>query len=257
MVAGRRVMLFVLVIAVLAVAAPLTVPARALVTGQSAVTAESETSSAEPSAEATGALSATIVDPTGAVIPGAEVTLTSQSVTGAPAVTATSDSQGMLLVSNLQPGDYAVDVRAKGFGAVKRTHVTIRAGHVQRLTMKLPIEIQEQQVKVNGDELDSNPDSNGSAIVLKGSDLDALPDDPQELQEQLQAIAGANPEGGAQFYVDGFSGGRLPPKAEIKEIRIEPESLFRAVRRDGLGTGGDHHQGRYGPMARQPVYAGE
>lgn len=141
----------------------------------------------------------------------------------------------MLLVSNLQPGDYSVEVRAKGFGAVKRPHITIHAGHVQRLTLKLPLEVQQQEVKVNGNELDSSPDSNGGAIVLKGSDLDALPDDPQELQEQLQAIAGSNPDAGTQFFVDGFSGGRLPPKSEIKEIRINQNPY--SAQYDEMGWG--------------------
>ncbi|HET8636614.1 MAG TPA: carboxypeptidase regulatory-like domain-containing protein, partial [Acidobacteriaceae bacterium] len=215
--AGRRVMLFVLVVAVMAAIAG---PFRTLALGQ---------------AEATGTFAATIVDPTGAVIPGAEVTLTNQSVKGAQAVTATSDGAGLLQVSNLPPGEYTVEVRAKGFSPVTRQHVTIRAGHVERLTLKLPIEVQEQKVEVNGNELDSSPDSNGSAIVLKGSDLDALPDDPQELQEQLQAIAGANPDAGTQFYVDGFSGGRIPPKSEIKEIRINQNPY--SAQYDEMGWG--------------------
>ena len=161
-------------------------------------------------------------------VDGAEVTLTNQSVKGAQAVTATSDGAGLLQVSNLPPGEYTVEARAKGFSAIKRAHVSIRAGRVERLTLKLPIEVQEQKVEVNGNELDSSPDSNGSAIVLKGSDLDALPDDPQELQEQLQAIAGANPDAGTQFYVDGFSGGRIPPKSEIKE-RVQKTEIVAAL----------------------------
>ncbi|MGH9586107.1 MAG: TonB-dependent receptor domain-containing protein, partial [Acidobacteriaceae bacterium] len=150
-------------------------------------------------------------------------------------ITATSDSQGMVTLPNLQPGDYAIDARANGFSTVKRPHVIIRAGQVERLTIKLPIQMQQQQVKVNGDELDSSPDSNGSAIVLKGSALNMLPDDPQELQEELQGIAGVNPEGGTQFFVDGFSGGRLPPKAEIKEVRINQNPY--SAQYDQMGWG--------------------
>ena len=91
--AGRRVMLFVLVFAVLAVMGPFAVSGRALAMGQA------EGNAADP----TGTFAATIVDPTGAVIPGAEVTLTNQSVKGAAGVTATSDGEGLLQVSNLPP----------------------------------------------------------------------------------------------------------------------------------------------------------
>src|SRR6185437_1058935 len=153
-VAGRRLMLFIQVLAVLVITGPSSFSRRPFAMGQSAVASVLEATSAESPAEGTGGLSATIVDPTGAVIPGAIVTLSRQ---GARAATATSDGQGMLLVSNLQPGDYALEVRAKGFSVVKRSHVSIHAGHVQRLTIKLPVEVQQQQVQVNGNELDSSP----------------------------------------------------------------------------------------------------
>jgi len=56
---------------------------------------------------------------------------------------------------------------------------------------------------------------------LKKEDLDALPDDPDDLQADLQALAGpAADRVGIRFYIDGFTGGRLPPKESIREIRI-------------------------------------
>lgn len=182
--------------------------------------------------EVEGSLTGTITDPTGAVIPGATITLTHS---GAATITATSDGQGMFAVTGLAPGEYTIEAQANGFQSVRRTGVMIAAGSAQRITLKLQIQIQQQQVKVNGNELDSSPESNGSAIVLKGSDLDALPDDPQELQEELQGIAGTNPDAGTQFYVDGFSGGQLPPKAEIKEIRINQNPY--SAQYDQMGWG--------------------
>ena len=65
------------------------------------------------------------------------------------------------------------------------------------------------------------PDNNATALVIKGEDLASLPDDPDDLADALQALAGpgAGPNGG-QIYIDGFSGGQLPPKESIREIRI-------------------------------------
>ena len=52
-------------------------------------------------------------------------------------------------------------------------------------------------------------------------DLEALPNDPNALAAALQALAGpTDQEGGAQIKVDGFSGGQIPPKEAIREVRI-------------------------------------
>ena len=82
----------------------------------------------------------------------------------------------------------------------------------------------------------SEAGGNVSAIVLKGKDLDALSDDPDELQSELSALAGpsAGPNGG-QIYIDGFSGGQLPPKSAIREIRINQNPFSAEF--DKLGYG--------------------
>jgi hypothetical protein len=66
--------------------------------------------------------------------------------------------------------------------------------------------------------------------------LDALPDDPSELEAALQALAGpsAGPSGG-QIYIDGFTGGRLPPKEAIREIRINQNPFSAEYDRLGFG----------------------
>ena len=73
-------------------------------------------------------------------------------------------------------------------------------------------------------------------MVLTGKDLDALSDDPDELADDLQALAGpsAGPNGG-QIYIDGFTGGQLPPKSSIREIRINQNPFSSEY--DKLGYG--------------------
>jgi hypothetical protein len=72
-----------------------------------------------------------------------------------------------------------------------------------------------------GPAVNTDPSSNASALILHDEDLQALSDDPEDLQSDLQALAGpsAGPNGGS-IFVDGFSGGELPPKESIREIRI-------------------------------------
>jgi hypothetical protein len=77
-----------------------------------------------------------------------------------------------------------------------------------------PAEITQQiTVEENPNQLSVDPSQNADALLIKGADLDALPDDPDDLQQDLQALAGpsAGPNGG-QIFVDGFSSGRLPPR---------------------------------------------
>ena len=72
--------------------------------------------------------------------------------------------------------------------------------------------------------------------MIKGKDLDALSDDPDELSSELTALAGpaAGPNGG-QIYVDGFTGGQLPPKSSIREIRINQNPFSAQYDRLGYG----------------------
>jgi hypothetical protein len=79
----------------------------------------------------------------------------------------------------------------------------------------------ETTVKVDANTpLSTDTNNNANQQVISGKDLDALPDDPDELAAALQALAGPSmgPNGG-QIFVDGFSGS-LPPKEAIREIRI-------------------------------------
>ena len=182
----------------------------------------------------TGSIAGSVVDPTGAVIPNATITATLAG-SASPAATTTSNGQGSFTLSGLAPGVYIVEAHSPGFSPARPQHVTVQAGKAQHVTLTLPLEVQQQQVVVNANQLDSSPDKNGDAIILKGSDLDALPDDPDELTEQLQAIAGSDPDIGTQFYIDGFSGGRLPPKSAIREIRMNQNPFSAQYDQVGFG----------------------
>jgi hypothetical protein len=61
---------------------------------------------------------------------------------------------------------------------------------------------------------DRRSDAFGS--VLTREQMDALSDDPDEMQRQLMDMAGP----GAIMRIDSFEGGRLPPKSQIKSIRV-------------------------------------
>jgi hypothetical protein len=175
-------------------------------------------------AQSAGSLRGQILDPSGAVVPGAAVTLTQ----GPTVLTVQSGSDGAYLFKGVPAGSYTVGVIVPGFAAFSRTNVVISAGQARQLNVSLTIAVQQQDITVNDQSagVSVNPDENSSALVIKGSDLDALSDDPDELQNELQALAGpaAGPSGG-QIYIDGFTGGQIPPKSSIREIRVNQKPI--------------------------------
>jgi hypothetical protein len=170
-------------------------------------------------AQGGGELRGQVLDPSGAAVPGATVTLT----LGSRVVRARSGQDGIFSFRSVSPGTYSVFVDAAGFAQFSKTDVSILAGRVQQLNVSLTIAVEQQNIQVTDQSsgVSLNPDENSGAIVIKGSDLDALSDDPDELQNELQALAGpaAGPNGG-QIYIDGFTGGQIPPKSSIREIRV-------------------------------------
>ena len=183
----------------------------------------------------TGSLHGNVLDPTGAVVPGADVTLTR----GAQVQHIKSGPQGQYVFRDLEPGTYSISVNATGFAPFSMPEITLAAGASKHLNLNLAIPIEQQQVTVSGEEgptVGTAPTSNTNAIVLKGSALNALSSDPDELANELQALAGpsAGPSGG-QIYIDGFTGGELPPKSAIREIRINRDPFSAEYDRLGYG----------------------
>ena len=184
---------------------------------------------------ATGSLRGVVTDPSGAVVPQATVSLATPQ--GQPVSTTTSNREGAYELKGIAPGSYTVNATAKGFAVFGRENVTITGGQTQKLDIPLIIQV-EQSVTVEEEAptVQVAPENNASSIIIKGKDLEALSDDPDELQAELQALAGpsAGPNGG-QIYIDGFTGGQLPPKSSIREIRINQNPF--SAQYDKLGYG--------------------
>ena len=182
-----------------------------------------------------GEIRGVVTDPSGAVISSASIQLT--GATGS-AKTAMSGRDGAFRITGIEPGTYTLEITAKGFAASTLENIEMKSGQslLENVTLQLPVE--QQQVEVTADSIgvSTSADNNANAIVIKGKDLDALSDDPDELQDELNALAGpaAGPNG-AQIYIDGFTGGQLPPKSSIREIRINQNPFSSHY--DKLGYG--------------------
>ncbi len=105
----------------------------------------------------------------------------------------------------------------------------IRTGDTRR-DVTLSIEKLDQSVSVGRDPSTAASDPNADRFntVLSKQQIDALPDDPDEMESALKEMAGP----GATIRVDGFRGGRLPPKSQIRSIRFSRD-MFAAENHGG------------------------
>jgi hypothetical protein len=174
----------------------------------------------------------TVADQTGAVLPGATVTLTMQDearteiqapVQASPAGVATFDG--------LRPGRYAVQAAFPGFETIIVSDLRLRAGDTRR-TIVLPIKKMTEDVSVGRDRQSAALDPRGQAFstVLTREQIAALPDDPEDMEAALKAMAPP----GSVLRVDGFTGGKLPPKSQIRSIRLPRMDQFAAQNHGGL-----------------------
>jgi hypothetical protein len=184
--------------------------------------------------QTTGSVRGQVTDELGGTLVGATVTLVNEA--GAEK-TAMTNEEGIYVFNGVAPGKYTVRVVQSGFGTYENTDVNIGAGRREQLDIKMSVTIAEEKVTVSDDRsMSTESDANANAIVLRGKDLDVLPDDPDDLAQALTALAGpsAGPNGG-QIYIDGFTGGRMPPKEAIREVRINQNPLNAENDQPGFG----------------------
>ncbi len=185
-------------------------------------------------AQGTGTIKGTVKDPSSGVVPNAAVHVTG----GAGQVRDDKTDSSGQFTESLPAGQYTVRITAPGFATVTQ-QVNVTSGQASPLDVALDIATTAAQVDVtsaSAGAISVDPSQNAGAIVLTEADLDALPDDPDDLEAQLTAMAGpaAGPNG-PQIFIDGFSGGQMPPKSSIREIRINSNPFASEFDSPGFG----------------------
>ncbi len=178
-----------------------------------------------------------VTDPAGAAVAGAPIHLAGDNGLSRDMK---SDALGHFAAPALPPGAYRLTTKVPGFAEFMANNIQMASGANLDLHINLSMSIEQQQITVqasdqeSGLHLDSN--ANAGALVLRGQDLESLPDDPDDLATDLKALAGpsAGPNG-AEIFIDGFSGGHLPPKDSIREIRINQNPFSAEYDHVGFG----------------------
>ncbi len=221
-------------------------------------------------------LTGILMDPAGYLIPHATLTLLRTSTSTPTPLTVSTSDAGLYRFPHLEPGPYTLTAQAPGFAPLHQDVLIAEARdrRPQRLDLTLQLAPAETHLDVPADnDPDTSPERNGSALILHAADLATLSDDPNTMRQQLEAIAGPSPDG-VKFFVDGFDAVRLPPKSDIREIRVNAnlysaqydtsgQGRVEVFTRAGAGTlhGGLFASGANSlfnaqdPFARQPAYA--
>jgi hypothetical protein len=169
-------------------------------------------------------LRVTVLDPTEAALIIAQVTIVDAR---GVEQTAAVDARGVAVFENLTPGTYQVKAAAESFRPIA-TPFNVRRGE-NRTTLRLALATIEQTVVVQ-DQSAADRRDNGFTQTLSQEEIDSLPDDPDEMAEELMRMAGP----GAQIFVNGFRGGRLPPKDQIQQIRFHTNSFSAEYHEAGM-----------------------
>jgi hypothetical protein len=184
------------------------------------------------SQSSSGRLRGRVLDVAGAVISGAIVKIADNKGLER---SATTDRSGEFSI-DLPSGKYILTVESAGFQRNVST-VELLAGRIAPVEITLDVALRAEVVTVDKEPpVNTNPEGNAGAVILQMDELRGLPDDPAELQAALQALAGpgAGPNGG-EIFIDGFSGGKLPRKETIREVRINQNPFSSEFDRPGFG----------------------
>jgi hypothetical protein len=188
-------------------------------------------------AQGNSAVRGQVLDELGYAIPGATITLTAAD---GKQRTATTNVQGEFVINNVQPGSYTLSTEFKGFQPYVQNELKVPIGGTPlKLTMKIGEVSEVIETKLNSEGVNVEPDQNLNATVLGEDFIKNLPDNEDDLRAFLEALAGpsaaAGNGGGAQILVDGFTGGRLPPREAIMQIRINQNPFSPEFSGNGFG----------------------
>ena len=156
--------------------------------------------------ETTSAIVGQATDATGAVVPGATVTVTSHD-TGSKR-SAKTDGAGRFNFPQLKPGAYTVRVEAQGFQPQEADNVFSGLGQKQTVNFILRVARSNETVEVSSEAPIINPSDANTSTTLDAPALEDLPNPGGDLTYPLQFAPGAliNTAGSGNDFVGGTNG---------------------------------------------------
>jgi len=145
---------------------------------------------------ATGQITGTVKDPSGAVMPGVKVTLSNQ-LTGMTRETTASDS-GNYVFPLLPVGVYSVTAEKQGFQLAKHTDIQLNVADVLRIDLELAVGQVTQTVEVHASAVLLDTESSAVSQLIGQRQVNELPLNGRNFTAFLLLGAGAVTTGGEQ-----------------------------------------------------------
>jgi carboxypeptidase family protein len=140
---------------------------------------------------ATGAISGTVQDPSGAAIVGAKIQITNEA-TGETVRETSTDASGFFTATLLPVGNYSIDVSASGFSSTKFTGVAVRITETARMSAVLKVGAVKQEVVVSAEVATVDTANATTGQALEETAITTLPLSTRNFQFLLDLSAGAS-----------------------------------------------------------------
>jgi hypothetical protein len=153
----------------------------------------------------TGTITGTVTDPQGAVVSGAQVTVTNQG-TGETR-TATTNASGIYVAPDLSVGAYTVSVKSPNFKEFVSKNVQLDASSTATINAALVVGGTGEQVTVEASTVQVETSSGAVGNVVEGNEVRELPLNGRNFIELTQLAPGVSPIAGFNVVKKGLEGG--------------------------------------------------
>ncbi|HET7442973.1 MAG TPA: carboxypeptidase regulatory-like domain-containing protein, partial [Terriglobales bacterium] len=189
----------------------------------------------------TGSIQGTVTDPSGAVVPGAKVSIRNRGTN--QVIETGTTSSGTFASGALIPGQYVVRIEAKGFQTVELP-ITVEVNTTSAANAKMTVGQSAQVIEVEGSALSVNTEQATVQGVLTSQQIENLPINGRNFLDLAQLEPGVQIQDGGTFdpTKNGFSsvsfGGRFGRTAriEVDGIDISDETVGTTTQNLPLGA---------------------
>jgi hypothetical protein len=167
---------------------------------------------------ASGSISGSVTDPSGALLSEANVVIT--NIQTGQQISLTTNTAGAYTASALQPGKYTVQISSKGFRTI-RLPLTVQLGNTANGNAKLEVGATNEVVEVKGAEVQIDTEQAEVQGVLTSVQIDSLPVNGRNFLDLAQLEPGVQIQDGQNFdptkagYSSISFGGRFGRAARI------------------------------------------
>ena len=190
----------------------------------------------------TGGLSGTVKDGSGAVLPGATVSVTGPNIVGAQ--TAITNEQGFYRIINLPPGEYQVSFALTGFKTVNRKGVRVGLGQQIEENASLEVSQLQERSTVVAESAVVDTTSNEVGTNFDRDWVENAPLRRYSFFDLVAAAPGSMQAGGDGFNAQRTHGLRLVLRRELLPARRRRHHRELLQRGSGRAQHGRHRGGR-------------